>query len=69
MKEEKNPFIEQLVSRVEKLLSKFSDAEHQLVQKDIRIATLEFELGIQKKFYSLLRESYLNVLNSKKMDN
>lgn len=65
MGEEKNPFIEQLIKEIEKLFKRFSDTEHQLVQKDIQIATLEFELAIQKKFYALLRESYLKIIRMK----
>lgn len=62
MKEEKDPLIEQLVKEIEKLFEGFFDTEHLLVQKDIQIATLEFELALQKKFYAMLRESYIKIL-------
>lgn len=66
MNKEKNPFIEQLIGEIEKLLNRFSDVEHQLIQKDIQLATLEFELALQKKYYALLRESYLNIVRLNK---
>ena len=65
MKEQSNPFVEQMVREMEKLFKQFSDMEHVLVQKDIEIATLEYELGLQKRFYALLRESYLKLTRSR----
>ena len=48
---------ELIIREIEKYLSKFCEIEHQLIQKDIQLATLEFELALQKKFYALLREA------------
>lgn len=62
MQEQFNPFIEQICREIKTLLDKHFEIEHQLIQKDIEIATLNLELGLQKKSYALLRQSHANLL-------
>ncbi|HEX2580294.1 MAG TPA: hypothetical protein VHK67_07830 [Rhabdochlamydiaceae bacterium] len=64
MEERSNPFVEQICREIEIILDKHFEIEHQLIQKDIEIAALTLELGLQKKSYALLRQSHTNLLES-----
>ena len=68
MEEQVNPFIEQMRKEIGKIIDKLFETEHQIIQKDIEIATLTLELGLQKKAYALLRQSYSYLLKKQSND-
>ena len=68
MKEQINPLIEQMRKEIRKVIDKLFETEHQIIQKDIEIATLTLELGLQKKAYALLRQSYSYLLKKQSYD-
>jgi septum formation topological specificity factor MinE len=68
MKEQINPLIEQMRKEIRKVIDKLFETEHQIIQKDIEIATLTLELGLQKKAYALLRQSYSYLLKKQSDD-
>lgn len=62
MEEQVHPLTKQVCEEIKKTLNEHFELEHELVQKDIVIATLIFELGLQKKSYALLCQSYTDLL-------
>ncbi len=62
MEEQLNPFVDQMRKEIRKIIEKLFETEHQIIQKDIEIASLTLELGLQKKAYALLRQSHSNLL-------
>jgi hypothetical protein len=54
MEEQIHPLIKQVCEEMKKILKDHFELEHKLVQTGIEIATLTFELGLQKKSYALL---------------
>jgi hypothetical protein len=66
MEEQVHPLIKQVCEEMKNILKEHFELEHELVQKGIEIATLTFELGLQKKSYALLCQSYTDLLKSKR---
>ena len=68
MEEHLNPFVDQMRKEIRKIIDKLFETEHQIIQKDIEIAALTLELGLQKKAYALLRQSHSNLLKGQSTD-
>lgn len=62
MEDRNDPLIRQVCGEIKKVLNEHFEIEHQLIQKDIKIATLNIELTMQKHIHALLRQSYANLL-------